>query len=106
MASGNFNPEIRAAMAEKSKGKPPPAGRKPDPGETPADAARDKKQGIQEGSQQDAAMDAQSGPQSGPKIGVSHPPAPGSVAHNNTLNPAHAAIAASIAHAILGKGGM
>ena len=97
MARGDYGPEVKAALAEKptakSKGRPPP--RKADPGETPADAARDKQQGIAEGSPQDLRMDA-----AGPSAGAQgpHPPAPGGG------NAAHAAMAASIAHAIIGSG--
>lgn len=100
MARGDYGPEVKAALAEKptakSSGRPPP--RKADPGETPADAARDKQQGIAEGSPQDLRMDASGG--AGPSAGAQgpHPPAPGGG------SPAHAAMAASIAHAILGSG--
>lgn len=99
MAS-NFAPEIKSAMNEppKSKSKPPTR-------ETPADMARDKARGIKEGSPQDEAIDAKLPVQAGPPMGMMRPgggmqggPPPGA-------NPAHAAMAASIAHAILQRGG-
>jgi hypothetical protein len=101
MASGNFDGEIKGAMAKspkpKAKGKPFPPKRTALPdkdtpaqakaeGDTPAEMARDKARGIVEGSPQDEALDAKS-------IGM--PPD----AH-------HVAAAAGIAHAILGNRGM
>jgi hypothetical protein len=93
MAS-NFAPEIKSSMAKKQM--PPPkkatGAAKPDgPGDTPAEMARDKARGIVEGSPQDEALDIRNAP----------PPRPG----GGTTNPAHAAMAASIAHAILQRGG-
>ena len=99
MARSNFGPEVKAAMAEKPKPKQA-AKKEPGPGDTPADMARDKKRGIVEGSPQDEAIDAAQAPQNLP----SRPPAPGSVAQSSSVNPAHAAMAASIAHSILQHG--
>lgn len=114
MARGNYGPEVKAAIGEKKpstkKGPPtrskapPPRGN--DPGDTPADMARDKRMGIAEDSARDQAIDARNvpGQHAPPPQSASlhasppHPPSPGGA------NPAHAAMAASIAHAILGGG--
>lgn len=103
MARSNFGPEVKAAMAEKGKttGKKPPPG-KGEAGDTAAEMKRDAKQGIAQGSPQDQAMDMGQAP----GIATTRPPSPTSVAQPGGHSPAHAAIAASIAHAILGKGAM
>jgi len=98
--------------------------------ETPADRARDKKRGIKEGSAQDTKIDARPGnraptqraqtappPQQGaantppashmpadtsmPRF-VPHAPAQAPNTHSGGADPVHAAMATSIAHAILG----
>ena len=79
-----------------------PSLRQPD---TKADMALDKKRGIAEGSPQDEGIDAQvakASPASPVGQQMPHPPAP-----SGGSSPAHAAMATSIAHAILqgGKGG-
>lgn len=103
MARGDYGPEVKAAISEKkpsTKKGPPKRSSKPD---TPADMARDKQRGIPEGSPEDLAIDARQPSGVGqmpPRQGQMppHPPAPGGA------NPVHAAMATSIAHAILGGG--
>lgn len=98
MARGSFDPEIKAAMQSRPKGKaPPPRGRNKMPpdtraeakaeGDTPQEMARDKARGIVEGSPQDEALDAQQ------------------MQHGSGGVPPHVAAAAGIAHAILSGGG-
>ena len=105
MAKSDYGPEVKSAMSEKPKAKQPPGfkgKRPPDKGETPADKAMDVKRGIPEGSAQDVAMDA--GPPGGASVGMSPPPSTSVSQHNLSANPAHAAMAASIAHSILQHG--
>lgn len=111
MARSDYGPEVQSAMKEPPrKGLP---GKRPKPdspakakaeGDTPAELARDKQRGIVEGSARDEQMDAAAHP-----IPQQHsPPQPqGGVAPqggNMGHSPAHAMMAASIAHAILGGG--
>lgn len=102
MARSDYGPEVKSAMKEPPRkgapGKRPPP---PKEKETPGDIAMDKQRGIAQGSPQDQAMDARLGPTGAVAPQPPHPPAPGGA------NPAHAMMAASIAHAILGgsKGG-
>ena len=110
MARSDYGPEVKSAMQQPPRGGKP--GKRPPPKsapekETPADLAMDKQRGIAQGSPQDLKMDAASHP-----IPPQHsPPQPqGGVAPqggNMGNSPAHAMMAASIAHAILGgnKGG-
>ena len=99
MARSNFGPEVKAAMAEKGK----TTGKKPPPGkDSPAEMKQDAQRGIAPGSPQDEALDAAPPAPNAPTL----PPAHTSVAQPSGHSPAHAAIAASIAHAILGKGAM
>jgi hypothetical protein len=84
MASGNFNPEIQAAMQDAMRDKA--AGIKED---SPQDIARDKKAGISES----AEMAMPTVRNAMPTHPTNNPP-PGAV------HP-HAALAAGIAHAIL-----
>jgi general stress protein YciG len=92
MARGNFDKEIKQSIAEKGGGK--------DPGETPADRARDKQRGIKEGSPQDRRIDAANTPprppmQPMPPMAAAGPPSGG-------VGPVDHA--AAIAHAILQHG--
>jgi hypothetical protein len=103
MARTDYGPEVKSAMGGNVGKKPPvkrPATGRPDPNETPADLASDKAKGIAQGSPQDQAMDARLPPGGAVAPQPPHPPAQG-------VHPAHAMMAASIAHAILGgsKGG-
>jgi hypothetical protein len=100
--AGNYGPEVKAAMA--NPGKRPSQVKKG--AETPADRLRDERRGIKEGSPQDLKLDAQPGNMQAPPTQVLPPQAPGGPPSGGMANPAHAAMAASIAHAILGKGGM
>lgn len=99
--AGNYGPEIKASM--QSPVKRPSAVKKGS--ETPADKLRDARRGIKEGSGQDLKLDADPANQA-PPAQVLPPQAPGGPPGGGMANPAHAAMAASIAHAILGKGGM
>jgi hypothetical protein len=104
MARGNYGPEIRQSIDNPVPRKSVPQ-RSPNSGgakpaakpDSPAEIAADTKAGIKQNSPQDIAMDA--GPMR-PGGGMQGgPPASGGG------NPAHAAMAASIAHAILQRGG-
>jgi len=98
--AGNYGPEIKASM--QNPGKRPSQVKKGKP-ETPADRERDQQRGIKEGSPQDLKLDAQPANQAPPTQALP-PQAPGGPSGGGS--PAHAAMAASIAHAILGKGAM
>ena len=97
--AGNYGPEIKSAMQGPGTR---PSQVKKGIGETPADRQRDQMKGIKEGSPQDLKLDAMPANQA-PPTQVTPPPGAGPA---GMANPAHAAMAASIAHAILGKGGM
>ena len=101
MARGNFEPEIRTAMAT---GKGPRKNTSP-PRESPADQARDKAKGIKEGSSQDQKLDAM--PSNQVKAAMppqmQQPPQPMQGGTPPDLH--HVAAATSIAHAILGRSG-
>jgi hypothetical protein len=97
MARGDYAPEIRTSMAT---GGPKRVNTSP-PKESPADAARDKMRGIKEGSPQDQKLDAIPANQAPPPRPMHMQTAPSG---DMPPNPAHAAMAASIAHAILGGG--
>ena len=117
--AGNYGPEIKAAMGDSKLGRL----NKSPPKESPADMARDKTRGIKEGSAQDNKLDSMPAnmrrppaagapsPQAGPPVGGAPQPIPG-VQHATLPHQAfppdahHVAAATSIAHAILGKGGM
>lgn len=108
MARSDYGPEVKSAMKQPPRkglpGKRPPPDTKAEAkkeGDTPAELARDKARGIAEGSPRDEALDMGNQGAVAPPSAVppTHPPSPGGGA-----NPAHAAIAASIAHAILGGG--
>jgi hypothetical protein len=107
MATSNFAPEIRQSMSNPVPRKSVPqrrpggTGAKPaKPADSPAEMAADKAAGIKQNSPQDMAMDAKMSGGSAPPAAVM-PPGPPS----GGANPAHAMMAASIAHAILGRGG-
>ena len=95
MARGDYAPEIRTSLAT---GGPKRVNTSP-PKESPGDIARDKKRGIKEGSPQDQKLDAMPGNQVLPPHPQRMQTAPAS---DMPPNPAHAMMAASIAHAILG----
>lgn len=95
MARGDYSPEIRTSLGS---GKPGRVNKSP-PKDSPAEIARDTKRGIKQNSPQDIREDAQA------SRNVQPPPMhmmTGAGGGDQT-NPAHAAIAASIAHAILGR---
>ena len=112
MARTDYGPEIKSSMGGAVGRKAPPGKRLPSANapakkvapeqDNPAEMAQDKQRGIAPGSPQDLAMDAR-GAGAGPSQQVPRPPTPG----GGGANPAHAMMAASIAHAILGgsKGG-
>jgi len=103
MARSDYGPEIRQSIASPTPRKSVPQ-RKPGgvsakaatKADTPAEVAGDKAQGIKQNSPQDMAMDAKMG-------GGGMPMMAQGGGHSNS--PAHSAMAASIAHAILQKGG-
>jgi len=91
MMASDYGPEIKASQSKPVKR--PSQVKK----ESPADKARDVKHGIPEGGARDMKLDAMPANQAPPSMQGG-----GGGGHS----PAHAAMAASIAHAILGKGGM
>jgi len=113
MAS-DYGPEIKASISQRKKA-PPPAKKAASSGkESPADKARDVKRGIPEGSKQDQALDAQPANQmrQAPPMAQQQPPQHvgfpmGADGGGGGAAPDHhrVAMASSIAHAILGRGG-
>lgn len=83
MPRTDYGPEVKSGL---NAGQPKQVKKSP-PRESIADMRRDKQRGIKEGSAQDMKLDAMPANQAPP--GGDH------------ANPAHAAMAASIAHAIL-----
>lgn len=103
MAS-DYGPEIKASISQRKKA-PPPA--KKAAKESPAEEKRDAKSGIAEGSKQDVRHDAapapqmQSAPQPSQHVGFPMADGGGGAAPDHH----RVAMASSIAHAILGRGG-
>lgn len=105
MPRGNYTPEIKSSMGTGVKGRVSTTPKKPEPGDTPKDMARDRQRGIPEDSPQDQKIDAQA-VQQGIRPGSQMPTnLPNITSGGGGHDPAHAAMAASIAHAILGRGG-
>lgn len=105
MARGDYGPEIRQSIASPTPRKSVPqrrpgaGGQKPD---SPAEMAADKAAGIKQNSPQDIAMDAKMGGAPKPMLPPGPPPMP--PGGGGGINPAHAGMAAGIAHAILAGG--
>lgn len=107
MARTDYGPEVKKAIDQHGKKSPPKpsAGKKNEPGDTPADMARDRQRGIPEDSPQDVRIDARNAANTAPPRVQPHAPMlPG--AGPQMAGPPdahHVAAAAGIAHAILGS---